>query len=263
VTTAVRPAAVAGTFYPDDAGALRSTVEAMLDAAPTYEGPPAKALIAPHAGHVYSGPIAASAYEAARGRRGEIGRVVLLGPAHRYPVRGVALSTAVAFDSPLGPVAVDCDAMAAIRALPNVAAIDAAHALEHSLEVHLPFIQVALGEVLLVPVLVGLASAAEVAAVIDAVWADDATLVVASSDLSHYHDHATAAHLDRRTADHIVAGAVDALAPEDACGAGPIRGLLLAAGRRGLSCTLLDLRSSGDTAGPRDRVVGYGAFVLA
>jgi AmmeMemoRadiSam system protein B len=211
---------------------------------------------------VYSGPIAATAYRAVSDRRGEISRVVLFGPAHRYPVRGLALPAVDAFRTPLGVVRVDERARDALREVRSVSVSDAAHAREHSLEVHLPFVQVALGDVEIVPALVGLAAADDVAAALDAVWGDAETLVIASSDLSHYHDHATAARLDRHTAELIVAGEVDRIEPEDACGAGPIRGLLIAAHRRGLTCRLLDLRTSGETAGPTDRVVGYGAFAL-
>jgi AmmeMemoRadiSam system protein B len=264
VTVAVRPAAVAGTFYTADPVELRRSVEAMLEAAPASEGPVVpKALIAPHAGHVYSGPVAATAYRAAAGHGDRISRVVLFGPAHRHPVRGIAVPRADAFDTPLGAVPVDGAGREALTSLTGVEVSDAPHTLEHSLEVHLPFLQVAFGDVSLVPALVGAAHPADVAAAFDAVWGGEETLVVASSDLSHYYDAATARRLDRRTADVIVAGAIDELGPEDACGAGPVRGLLLAAERRGLRCSLLDLRTSADTAGPADRVVGYGAFSFA
>jgi AmmeMemoRadiSam system protein B len=262
--TRVRPAAVAGAFYPGDAGRLAADVDAMLDAAAPWTGAPPKALVVPHAGYVFSGPIAASGYTALRAARGRVSRVVLLGPAHYLPVRGLAAPSVDAFATPLGDVPVDVEARRITLALPDVSIDDAAHAREHSLEVHLPFLQRVLGDgFAIVPFVVGSARAESVAAVLDELWGGDETLVVVSSDLSHYLDHDTAAARDRRTADAIVSGTLDRLAPDDACGAYPVRGLLVAAERHGLHTTAIDVRSSGDTAGPRDRVVGYGAFALA
>jgi AmmeMemoRadiSam system protein B len=259
-----RPAAVAGTFYPGDAATLAAEVDALLDAAPVWTGDAPKALVVPHAGYVYSGPIAASGYATLRSARGRVQRVVLLGPAHFVPVRGLAAPSVDAFSTPLGDVRVDSEARSAALELPGVLVDDAAHAREHSLEVHLPFLQRVLGaDVTIVPFVVGRAAPEVVAAVLDLLWGGDETIVVVSSDLSHYLDHTTASARDRRTADMIVTGDLDALAPDDACGAYPVRGLLVAAGRHGLHTTMLDLRNSGDTAGSHDRVVGYGAFALA
>ena len=251
-----RPPAVAGTFYPARPDALRAAVdEAFAGAAPApaagEEGTP-KALIAPHAGYVYSGPVAASAYARVRDRH-EISRVVLLGPSHRVPLRGVAVPDADGFDTPLGTVPLE-------RA--DLPVDDAPHALEHSLEVHVPFLQAALGEFTLLAIVVGHAGADEVAAVIDAHWGGPETLVVVSTDLSHYHDQATAGRLDRRTAAAIVRRDPVGIGEHDACGCRPLRGLLEVARRREQDVRLLDLRNSGDTAGPRDRVVGYGAFAV-
>lgn len=257
----VRPPAVAGSFYPDDPAELAAAVDRVLGATPSGEPAP-KALIVPHAGYIYSGPIAGTGYARLRPLRDVVLRVVLLGPSHRVPVDGLAISGADAFLTPLGPVPVDDVARRAALAFPQVCIDDAAHAAEHSLEVHLPFLQRVLAHFVLVPLAVGEAAPSEVAEVLECLWGGPETLVVASTDLSHYHDYATAAALDRRTADAIVAGAVERIGDRDACGARPVRGLLEVARRRGLGVRLLDLRSSGDTAGPRDEVVGYGAFAV-
>lgn len=261
----VRPAAVAGSFYPAHPAVLRSTLEEELalatDRVPA--GPVPKAVIVPHAGYVYSAPIAASAYARVAPGRGRISRVVLLGPAHRVAVRGIAAPSTDAFSTPLGLVAVDGAGRDALVAAGLVTVRDDVHAAEHSLEVQLPFLQVALGDVAVLPLAVGDAGPALVAQVLDAVWGGEETLVVVSSDLSHYLDHASATEVDRRTAAAIVARAPDRLGRYDACGVRPVQGLLTAAAQHGLDVDLLDLRTSADTAGSPDRVVGYGAFVLA
>jgi len=237
-------------------------VDDALAGATPWSGPAPKALIVPHAGYVYSGAIAATGYRTLAAARDTIRRVVLLGPAHHVGVSGLAVSGADAFVTPLGPVPVDAELRDAVGALPGVAVDDRAHAPEHSLEVHLPFLQRALTRFTVLPVIVGRADAEMVAAVLDAVWGGPETLIVVSSDLSHYLDHARASARDRLTADAIVAGRIDALTPEDACGVAPVRGLVVAAARHGLHAEPLDLRTSGDTAGDRDRVVGYGAFAF-
>ena len=258
----VRPPAVAGAFYPRDARVLQAEVEAYLAAArPGSEAAPPKAIIAPHAGYIYSGPIAASIYARLAPLRGRIRRVVLAGPAHRVYVAGAAIPSARAFGSPLGEVALDAGLLAALRALPFVEESDRAHALEHSLEVHLPFLQAVLGEFSLVPILVGDAGAQEVAALFETAWGGDETLVVVSSDLSHYLPYEAARARDRNTVDAILR-LEPRLDPEEACGAAPINGLLEVARRRGLRPELVDLRNSGDAAGDRDRVVGYAAFAF-
>ncbi len=258
-----RPAAVAGSFYPADARRLEAEVRSHLAAADRLPGRRPKALVAPHAGYVYSGPVAGSAFRQLEPWRGEIDRVVLLGPSHFVALGGLALPSAEMFATPLGEVPVAADATARLAGLPQVVVADLPHRREHALEVELPFLQVALGRFDLVPLVVGDASAEEVAEVLDRLWGGDETLIVVSTDLSHYRDHETAAAQDRATADAIVALAAEGIAVEDACGRNPLRGLLLAARRRGLVVTELDLRNSGDTAGGRDRVVGYGAFALA
>ena len=258
----VRPAAVAGRFYAGDAAVLASTVDDALAHAAPWSGPAPKALIAPHAGYVYSGPIAATAYGTLAAARDTVRHVVLLGPAHHVAVRGVAVSSADAFVTPLGPVPVDAPLRDVVLALPGVAVDDDAHAPEHSLEVHLPFLQRALTRFSVLPLVVGRADPATVAAVIDAVWGGPDTLVVVSTDLSHYLDQRHATGRDRATAAAIVDGRIDHLTGDDACGAAPVRGLLVAARTHGLHAVLLDLRTSADTAGDPDRVVGYGAFAF-
>lgn len=254
-----RPTAVAGTFYPKDPTVLRAQIEAFLGDVP-QTGPAPKAIIAPHAGYRYSGPIAASAYGRIRDLRGRIERVVLLGPAHRVCVRGIATSTAAAFDSPLGSVKLDREAIARVEKLPRVLAFDIAHQDEHSLEVHLPFLQVTLGEFSLVPLAIGDATPGEVAALLDELWGEGETLIVVSSDLSHYLDDAAARALDAETTRAIEALAYDRIGDDQACGRMPMRGLLAAAAARGMRVTTLDVRNSGDTSGKRDWVVGYGAW---
>jgi MEMO1 family protein len=257
----VRPPAVAGTFYPDSGLRLSSLVDDLLQTAQAPAGPVPKALIAPHAGYVFSGPIAASAFVQLP-EHGSVRRIVLLGPSHFVPFDGLALSPCAQFLTPLGTVPVDQEAVGQIKSLPQVRVFEAAHSREHSLEVELPFLQRRLGEFQLVPLVVGDASDAEVGEVLDRLWGGPETLFVISSDLSHYYDYDTARGLDSETAQ-----AIEELRPEEigagsACGRIPIRGLLWAAGKRGLVARTLDLRNSGDTAGSRDRVVGYGAFAF-
>lgn len=261
-TGTLRPAAHAGRFYPEDPGELRREVNALLAAAGQPKGPVPKALIAPHAGYCYSGPIAASAYAELAPHREVVRRVVLLGPSHFARFRGVAASGMGAFATPLGRVPLDQAAIQRISALPGVHIADGPHAPEHCLEVHLPFLQTVLSDFQLVPLLVGEADEEEVGHVIEALWGGTETRVVVSSDLSHYHDSATARALDEVTARAIETLRGEALDGNDACGFEPIRGLLYVARHRGLRCQRLDLRNSGDTAGSFQRVVGYGAFTV-
>ncbi len=258
----IRRAAVAGLFYPGSAAELRSTVHTLLSEAKAGGATP-KALIAPHAGYVYSGPVAASVYATVEGGRGVIRRVVLLGPAHRVPFRGLAVTTASAFETPLGEVAVDREAVTLALSLPQVTELDEAHADEHSLEVHLPFLQVVLGEFSLVPLVVGDARPEEVAEVLRLLWGGPETLMVVSSDLSHYLPYDKAMEIDGTTAAAIEALKAEEIDYHQACGRIPLSGLLLVARERGLTVNTLDLRNSGDTAGPRHQVVGYGAFAFA
>lgn len=257
-----RQPAVAGLFYPADPDELHQTVQEMLRKAHKLPGHKVKALVAPHAGYIYSGPVAASAYVQLYPRKDEIKQVVLLGPSHRVPFNGLACSSADYFHTPLGDVPLDKKSIKQICSLPQVQVLDQAHRDEHSLEVHLPFLQEVLGKFELIPIVVGDASADEVAEVLEMVWDGDSTLIVISSDLSHYHDYETAQQMDSETS-----YAIESLRPEDiqydsACGRNPLNGLLRLARKRGLHAHTIDLRNSGDTAGPRDQVVGYGAYLF-
>jgi len=248
-------------FYPAEPELLQGAVRFFLDAA-AGGGEAPKAIIAPHAGYIYSGPIAASAYKRLLPVRSVVSRVVLLGPAHRVGFRGLAVSTADAFATPIGDVPLDRESIAKILQLPQVAAIDRAHEQEHSLEVHLPFLLEVLERFRLVPVVVGQASPEEVEEVLEHLWGGSETLIVVSSDLSHYHEYSVARQLDTATSEAIVALAPERIDYDGACGRLPIAGLLRAASRRGLRAELLDQRNSGDTAGTKDRVVGYGAYAF-
>lgn len=256
-----RVPAVAGMFYPDGAHHLASTVREMLADAPERDLA-VKALIVPHAGYVYSGPIAASAYAALGTRAAAISRVVLFGPAHRHWVPGMAASAVDAFSTPLGTVPLDRKAIAATLRLPQVELNDTAHAEEHSLEVQLPFLQTVLDDFSIVPFVVGGARSSEVAEVMELLWGGPETLIVVSSDLSHYLPYAEACAEDRTTVDSVLRRQLLAH-HEQACGATPINGLIEVARHRNLRATLLDLRNSGDTAGDKSRVVGYGAIAFA
>ncbi len=257
----IRPPAVAGMFYADDPDVLRAQVGALLRAVPAA-GPAPKAVIVPHAGYIYSGPIAASAY--ARIAKAHLGirRVVLLGPAHRVAFNGIAVSSAAAFTTPLGSVPVDQQALRLIDDLPQVRVFDPAHAAEHSLEVQLPFLQLALDDFTLVPLVVGDATPEQVDEVLERLWGGAETLIVISSDLSHYHDYDHARQLDQATSRAIEALRDQDIGYDDACGRIAVNGLLQSARHHGLRAHTVDLRNSGDTAGSRDRVVGYGAYVF-
>ena len=261
----IRPAAVAGMFYPGSAPELAREVESLLaDAAPvarTATASAPKALIVPHAGYVYSGPVAASAYALLAPARDRIHRVVLLGPCHRVAIRGLAVPLATGFATPLGTVPLDAALAQAVLVLPQVRQSDVPHQLEHSLEVQLPFLQSVLGRFELVPLAVGDASAADVAEVLERLWGGPETLIAISSDLSHFHRYREAQAIDQATAGHILA--LDQLTSFDqACGALPINGLLAVARRRGLRIERVAQCNSGDTAGDKSRVVGYASFVL-
>jgi len=257
----VRQPAVAGLFYPADAQALRAAAQDHLSHAPLRQvGEAPKALVVPHAGYVYSGPVAASAYALLAPLRDRLRRVVLLGPSHRIGFDGLAASNAEIFETPLGQVEVDQEAVERALTLPQVQRLDAAHAQEHSLEVQLPFLQLMLSDFRLV---LGDATPTEVAEVIDVLWGGAETLVVVSSDLSHYLSYEEARSVDRATTRAIESLEPEAIGPDQACGRLPVQGLLLAAKRHGLHARTLDLRNSGDTAGSRDSVVGYGAYAFA
>ncbi len=259
----VRPPAVAGLFYPEDRHELRSLVDRLLAQAEVpVDLPTPKAVIAPHAGYMYSGPIAANAMAPWRALAGQVERVVIAGPSHRVAFRGLALPAADRFVTPLGEVALDLDAAALLRDLPQVKIDAAPHAEEHGIEVELPFLQQVLGTFQLLPLVVGDASQHQVEAVLARLWGGPETLFVISSDLSHFLPYASAQQVDRQTVDQVVR--LDGtLTPDQACGAYPINGFLPLAHKHRLQPRLLDLRNSGDTAGDRQRVVGYCAVAFA
>jgi len=258
----VRPAAIAGTFYPFPRQALEKEVSLLLQEAKlTIGGIAPKALIVPHAGYIYSGMTAAIAYASLAEVRDNIRRVVLLGPVHRVPVRGLALPGVDAFETPLGKVELDQDAISLISKMPQVMVSAAAHAQEHSLEVQLPFLQTVLGDFKLVPLAVGDATPTEVAAVLDKLWGGAETLIVISSDLSHFLPYFVAQSVDQETVQSIL----DLRGPishDQACGGTPINGFMMSATRHHLRPQLLDYRNSGDTAGDKNRVVGYASFAF-
>jgi MEMO1 family protein len=262
--TAIRHPGVAGTFYPAERDALERQLALFLSEAGNDAPSPAvpKVIIGPHAGYIYSGAVAARAYARLAAAREKISRVVLIGPSHYVAFRGLAVDTAEAWAMPCGMVPLDTEAIARLRALPMVGELDAAYQREHALEVHVPFLQQVLGEFRLVPIVAGDTPPEAVAAVFDALWGGPETLIVVSTDLSHFLDYAACRRRDQSTAEAIERFDIDALGPTEACGAVPTRGLLLAARQRGMAIERLDLRNSGDTAGPRDRVVGYGAWAL-
>jgi AmmeMemoRadiSam system protein B len=259
----IRRPAVAGSFYPSGAPALRSAIaDCARRAARVHSPGRPKALIAPHAGYMYSGPVAATAYGSLDPWRDEIRKVVLLGPSHHVAFRGLATSSAEYFLTPLGPVPLELGAILTLQEFPFVRCRDDAHAAEHSLEVQLPFLQECLDEFRIIPLVVGEAKPTEVAAALDRVWGEDETLIVVSTDLSHYHPYDTACAVDAETGEAILrldSGTIDG---NRACGFRALNGLLTSASQRGLAVTALDKRNSGDTAGDRRRVVGYGAYAL-
>lgn len=259
----IRPAAVAGYFYPAERDQLASDIRMLLDNATTKPAnTPPKALIVPHAGYIYSGQTAACAYRQLEPWAQTITRVVLLGPSHRTFLRGLALPAADFFATPLGDVPIDTDTCQRLAALPQVHVIPASHISEHSLEVQLPFLQTVLKNFSLVPMAVGLASPQEIADALDLCRGGQETLIVVSSDLSHYQPYEQARAHDAATLKHILS-TDSQISEEDACGAAPICGLLYFAHDLGLKAELLDYRNSGDTAGDKNRVVGYAAIAFS
>ncbi|GAA3929880.1 AmmeMemoRadiSam system protein B [Litoribacillus peritrichatus] len=256
----IRYPAVAGSFYPESAEELRQTLNQLLTKAPKNSCHP-KALIAPHAGYIYSGPIAATAYNTLADMADKIHRVVLLGPAHRVPLRGIAMPDTDVFRTPLGDITVDQKALDQIQMLDCITTSGQAHAWEHSLEVHLPFLQQTLKDFELVPLVVGETEPEVVANVIETLWGGEETLIVVSTDLSHYLKYQDAQKQDYTTTEAIehLTCHIDG---QQACGCNPLNGLLLATQHHHLKLTTLDLRNSGDTAGPKDHVVGYGAYAI-
>ncbi len=262
--TILRPPAVAGSFYPNERGELERQIAGFLAQAfrPSDDGPVPKALIAPHAGYIYSGPVAANAYIRLTPARETIRRVVLLGPSHRVAFRGLAVGGGDGWSTPLGVVPLDQEVIRPLLNLPAAGVLDAAHAQEHSLEVHVPFLQTLLADFKLVPVVIGDASEEDVAGLLDRAWGGPETLIVVSTDLSHFLNYHDCQILDGETVAAIERFDTTRFGQNSACGRVPVAGLLRAAKQRGMTIERLDVRNSGDTAGPRDRVVGYGSWAL-
>lgn len=256
----IRQPAVAGTFYPDSPTTLANLVKEMLsDARPRDFSP--KVLVVPHAGFIYSGPVAASAYRLLHSMRKNIRRVALLGPSHRIPLQGMALPDCEAFATPLGNIPLDIEAMVELKQFSQVETVDEAHTCEHSLEVQCPFLQECLDDFKLIPIVVGDTSPIAVAEVIEYLWGEEETLIIISSDLSHYHTYEEACYRDNQTVKAIEQLSCN-LTGGQACGCYPLNGMLKVAQHRGMDVITLDVRNSGDTAGDKSRVVGYGAFVI-
>ncbi len=258
----IREAAVAGQFYPENAAQLKADILMYLENARGDGGAVPKALIVPHAGYCYSGVIAAAGYKLLLSSADSIKRVVLLGPAHRLPFRGLALTESSAYRTPLGLVPLDRGALQLLGDMPQVVVLDEAHGPEHSLEVQVPFLQVCLHDFNLIPIVVGDATDRDVAEVLVRMWGGDETLVVVSSDLSHYLPLNDARRIDEMSRDAIEQLIAEDLSSEQACGSVPVRGLLRKAKECGMRVNTLDLRNSSDTGGPRDHVVGYGSFAF-
>ena len=262
--TQIRPAAVAGMFYAAESAALQRDVTAMLEAAGTgtTTAPPPRVLIAPHAGYIYSGAAAAKAYARLKPWRNQISRVAIMGPAHRVPVTGLGVSSMDAFETPLGTIPIDRQEVAHLSGLPQITVSDRAHGPEHSIEVHLPFLQAVLAEFQVVPLVVGDANTEQVRQVIERWWDADDTLIIISTDLSHFLDYDTARTVDGLTDEWIRHFDYESIGPEHACGCRPLNGMLQLARERQADIERLMLCNSGDTAGSHDRVVGYASYAL-
>ncbi|MCK4865166.1 MAG: AmmeMemoRadiSam system protein B [Gammaproteobacteria bacterium] len=258
----IRQPAVAGMFYPADKQSLKADIHQYLEQVTNEQKIIPKAIVVPHAGYIYSGPIAASAYKQIVPLKDIINRVVLLGPSHRVAFNGLAVPESDVFNTPLGNIPIDQKGIQQLSDLPQVIVSEQAHREEHSLEVQLPFLQEILGEFTLIPIVVGEAERHDVAEVIEKFWDDEHTLIVISTDLSHYHEYNEARRLDRLTSDAIQNLKPDLIGFDDACGRNGLKGMLTVAEEKNLTVDILDLRNSGDTAGDKSRVVGYGAYVF-
>jgi len=260
----IRKAVVAGTFYPNDPLQLQNTISNLLSEAnsPPNNTIQPKAIIVPHAGYIYSGLAAASAFTSLSAFRQDITRIILLGPSHRVAFDGLAVSSADYFQTPLGNIPLDKESTNQLLSLPQVSSIDKAHQFEHSLEVELPFLQEIIGNFKLIPIVVGNADSKSVSEVIESLWGDEETLIVISSDLSHYLDYRTSQLRDKKTCQAIVNLLPESIKHDDACGRNPIKGMLVSAQKHHLTATTTALCNSGDTAGDKNRVVGYGAWVF-
>jgi len=258
----IREAAVAGLFYPANKNDLKNDIRRYLDQAQLSQKIIPKAIVVPHAGFIYSGSVAASAYKYLVPLKHQINRVVLLGPSHRVAFHGLAVPASDTFNTPLGNIRIDQQGIKQLSELPQVIVSDLAHRDEHSLEVQLPFLQEILDDFTLIPIVVGDADCHEVADVIKQLWGDQHTLIVISTDLSHFHEYNKAKQLDRDTSDAIENLEPELIGFDDACGRNGLKGMLAVAREKKLSVDSLDLRNSGDTAGDKSRVVGYGAYAF-
>ena len=258
----IREPAVAGLFYPAGTQELQQVIQHFLDEVPDRDQPRPKAIVVPHAGYMYSGSTAALAYASLKHASHDIKRVILLGPSHRVGFRGIAFCSSDSYRTPLGEVKVDQSSFVAISDLPDVGLLDRAHAQEHSLEVQLPFLQSVLEDFTLVPLVVGDVDYEAITRVLERLWGGPETLIVISSDLSHYHDYATARRIDADTCKAVENYQPEKIGYDQACGRTPLNGLLELAHSKHLEVRTLGLCNSGDTAGDRDRVVGYGAWAF-
>lgn len=260
----IRPPAVAGIFYPASGTELKTNVQSFLASVPERANTVnPKVLIVPHAGYIYSGPVAASAYKLILQRNELVKRVVILGPSHRVFLQGAALPSASIFATPLGEISVDKYAAKELLKLPFVCISEEAHAMEHALEVQLPFLQICIGnDFEILPLVVGECTAQEASLLLEKIWGDTSTLIIISSDLSHYENQKSARVHDAHTCSIIENKNAAALGQDDACGFFPLRGLLDLARIKNMKIETLDLRNSGDTSGPRNQVVGYGAWAV-
>lgn len=258
----IRRPAVAGRFYPGQARALADLVDTLLDAVPLPDATTlASAYVVPHAGYPYSGPTAAAVYARLRRHADRIARVVLIGPAHYVPLDGCAATGAGRWSTPLGAATIDREAVDRLAGSRWVAVDDRPHEPEHSLEVQVPFLQRALPEsVPLVPVLVGASGVEDVAAVLADLPPGPGTVLLCSTDLSHYLDLPTARERDARTAAAVLDLAPERIGTRDACGVFALRGLLGWARVAGLTPRLLHQCTSAEATGDASRVVGYAAF---
>lgn len=262
MNSSIRIPAVAGVFYPAQTEELRAMVQQFLQTAKITEEVVPKAVIAPHAGYIYSGSVAATIYAKIQAARNYIKKVVLLGPSHRVPLKGLAVPSSHYFATPLGKIALDTVGIESLLTLPQVTISEQAHLQEHSLEVQLPFLQEVLADFVLLPLVVGHATSIEVSEVLEKLWGNDETLIVVSSDLSHYYNAQTAQRLDQLTSQAIENLRPEQIAYEQACGRNAINGLLVSARRHKMRARTIHLCHSGDTTGHKDRVVGYGAYVF-
>ncbi len=262
MSNTTRTPAVAGIFYPDNTHELSTMIDQFLQAAKNT-GPVPKAIIVPHAGYIYSGPIAASAYTLIKPACNRIKRVVLLGPSHKVPLLGLAATKMQEFSTPFGEIPIDRKAIESILKFPQVSLMEQAHANEHSLEVQLPFLQKILNQFSIVPLVVGKATSEQVGEILEALWGNAETLIVISSDLSHYYNYKSSKKLDELTTQAIETLSPEKIDYEQACGRIPINGLLHVAKIRKMHVETVDLRNSGDTAGSKNQVVGYGAYAFS